>query len=243
MKESPGKIEAAMNGSPPKIEIALFAAGFAMAGLVLLALVWSGAGAYVDMARAQGITSATFIDHTTGQSVGLDLASVAEEHRLWSTYVTGGTEGPPPPGRFYTADEISHMSDVRRVFDGAKILIPAGLFVMAIRLQRARARSAAAMLHLVRAGAIAAGVVVAAIGVIAAFAFEQAFLLFHEVFFPQGNFLFDPATSNLVRLYPDWYWQGITFRVGLSFIALAATVAAAATVGLRRARSTRLADA
>ncbi|HEY9326457.1 MAG TPA: DUF1461 domain-containing protein, partial [Candidatus Limnocylindria bacterium] len=82
---------------------------------------------------------------------------------------------------------------------------------------------------------------VAALGLIAAVAFEQAFLLFHEVFFPQGNFLFDPATSNLVRLYPDWYWQGITFRIGLSFMAVAAVVAVAASVGLRRARSTRLA--
>jgi uncharacterized membrane protein len=135
------------------------------------------------------------------------------------------------------------MSDVRRVFDGAKVLIPAGLFVMAIRLQRARARGVAAMLQLARDGAVAAGVAVAGIGIVAAFAFEQAFLLFHEVFFPQGNFLFDPATSNLVRLYPDWYWQGITLRVGLSFIALAAAVSVAASVGLRRARSTRLADA
>jgi integral membrane protein (TIGR01906 family) len=223
---------ASASGSPGRIETALFAVGFAAAGLVLLALVWSGVGPYVDMARAQGVTR-----------VDLDLASLAEEHRVWSTYVTGGAVDPPPPGRFYTADEISHMSDVRRVFDGVKILIPAGFFVMAIRLQRARARSVVAMLHLVRDGAIAAGVAVAAIGTVAAFAFEQAFLLFHEVFFPQGNFLFDPATSNLVRLYPDWYWQGITFRIGLSFIALAAAVAVATSLGLRRARSTRLADA
>jgi integral membrane protein (TIGR01906 family) len=157
--------------------------------------------------------------------------------------VTGGTADPPPPGRFYTADELSHMTDVRHVFDGAKLLVPAGLFVMAIRLQRARAHSAEAMFRLVRDGAVAAGVAVAALGIVAALAFEQAFLLFHEVFFPQGNFLFDPATSDLVRLYPDWYWQGITFRIGLSFLAVAAVVAVAASVGLRRARSTRLADA
>lgn len=224
-----------------KIEVALFAVGFAMAGLVLLALLWSSAGAYADMARAAGTESTTFIDHTSGANVAMGLGPLVQEHRVWSTYVTGGTADPPEPGRFYTADEISHMVDVRRVFDGAKLLIPAGLFVMAIRLQRARARSAEAMFRLARDGAVAAGVVVATLGVIAALAFEQAFLLFHEVFFPQGNFLFDPATSNLVRLYPDWYWQGITFRIGLTFIAVAAAVVVAASVGLRRARSTRLA--
>ena len=99
------------------------------------------------------------------------------------------------------------------------------------------------MLRLIRDGAVAVGIAVAAVGIVAAFAFEQAFLLFHQVFFPQGNFLFDPATSNLLRLYPDWYWQGITFRIGLSFIAVAAAVTVAASIGLRRARSTRLASA
>jgi integral membrane protein (TIGR01906 family) len=224
-----------------KMEVALFAVGFAMAGLVLLALLWSSVGAYADMAQAAGAESATFIDHAAGENVVMGLGPLVQEHRVWSTYVTGGSPDPPEPGRFYTADEISHMTDVRRVFDGAKLLIPAGFFVMAIRLQRARARCAEAMFRLARDGAVASGVVVAAVGMIAALAFEQVFLLFHQVFFPQGNFLFDPSTSNLVRLYPDWYWQGITFRIGLSFIAVAAAVAVAASVGLRRARSTRLA--
>lgn len=232
-----------MSGVPGKLEVALFAIGFAMSGLVLLALLWSGDGPYADMARASGATTTTFIDHTTGGNVPMDLGPLVQEHRVWSTYITGGTQDPPPAGRFYTADEISHMTDVRHLFDGAKILIPAGLFVMAIRLQRARGHSAAAMLQLVRDGAVAAGVATAGVGIVAALAFEQAFLLFHEVFFPQGNFLFDPATSNLVRLYPDWYWQGITFRIGLSFIGVAAAAALAASVGLWRARSTRLASA
>ena len=232
-----------MNASPERIEVALFAVGFAMAGLVLLALLWSGVGPYADMARANGAERATFIDHTNGATVEMDLGPLLEEHRVWSTYVTGGVPDPPAAGRFYTADEISHMSDVRAVFDGAKLLIPAGFFVMAIRLQRARTRSADAMLRLIRDGAVAVGIAVAAVGIVAAFAFEQAFLLFHQVFFPQGNFLFDPATSNLLRLYPDWYWQGITFRIGLSFIAVAAAVTVAASIGLRRARSTRLASA
>ncbi len=233
-----------MSGSPGRVETALFAIGFATASLVLLAMLWSAAGPYVDMARAVGVEGATFHDHSTGTDrVRLSLAELADQHRAWSAYVTGGRDDPPELGALYTAQEAAHMADVRRVFDGAKILIPAGLFVMAIRLQRARTRSAEAMFRLVRDGAAAAGVTVAAVGVVAALAFEQAFLLFHEVFFPQGNFLFDPATSNLVRLYPDWYWQGITFRIGLSFIALAAAVAVAAAVGLRRARSIRLASA
>ena len=169
-------------------------------------------------------------------------------HQIVDTFATVSQSDPSWTEKIWT---IAHARDNslqavlgvgkytnRGVFDGAKLLIPAGFFVMAIRLQRARAQSAEAMLRLVRDGAVAAGAVVAALGLVAALAFEQAFLFFHEVFFPQGNFLFDPATSNLVRLYPDWYWQGITFRIGLSFIAVAAVVAVAASAGLWRARST-----
>jgi integral membrane protein (TIGR01906 family) len=223
-----------VNTSPGKFETALFAVGLAMAGLVLLALPWSGAGPYADMARASGVNGTTFKNGDVETSVSLD--AMTEIHRQWATYVTGGVADAPrfePP--LFTEDEHAHMADVRGVFDGAKVLIPAGFFVMAIRLQRARSRSAAAMFRLVRDGAIAAGVAVAVVGIVAVVAFDAAFLLFHQVFFPQGNFLFDPATSNLLRLYPDWYWQGITLRMGLSFIGLAAAVAVAAAVGLRRA--------
>ena len=226
-----------MNASPGKIETALFAVGFTMAGVMLLVVLWSGRGAYEDMARANGVEQTTLLAHVPGGGTyTTDRNGLVAIHERWSTYVTGGaTDAPRFQPALFTEDEYSHMADVRRVFDGAKILIPAGLFVMAIRLQRARSKSAATMFRLVRDGAIAAGALVAVVGVVAAVAFDAAFLLFHQVFFPQGNFLFDPATSNLLRLYPDWYWQGITFRIGLSFIGLAAAAGAAAAVGLRRA--------
>jgi uncharacterized membrane protein len=69
----------------------------------------------------------------------------------------------------------------------------------------------------------------------AALAFEPLFLLFHAVLFPQGNFLF-PAGSNLLALYPDPYWYGVTLRVGLTFVGAAAAIALGATATLRRSR-------
>ena len=229
-----------MSASSGKIETALFATGFAMAGLVLFALVWSGVGAYIDMARAAGVSNATFYDHTTrSNTVELPLGQLPSS--TWhGRAMSRGEGGPPPAGALYTTDEISHMADVRRVLT-AQDPHPRRSLRDGDPSSRARAGASRRCF-----GSCATerpppaprsprrhhrGARV-----------DQAFLLFHEVFFPQGNFLFDPATSNLVRLYPDWYWQGITFRVGLSFVALAAAVAIAASVGLRRARSTRLAS-
>jgi integral membrane protein (TIGR01906 family) len=230
----------------PRIDTALFALGFVLAGLVLLALLWSGAGPYEDMARANGVSATLMIFRGSTGTVEtpVDLPHLVEWHQSWSRYVTGGTNEAPTwfGGEVFTRDEYSHMADVRRVFEGATLLVPAGLFLMAFRLQRARMRSVDAMLLVAHDGARVALVLVVIVGVVAAFAFDPLFLLFHYVFFPQGNFLFDPRTSNLVRLYPDWYWEGITLRIGLSFVALAAAVFAVSAAGLRRVRASRLAS-
>lgn len=219
------------------LAVALFAIGLLLAGLVVLALLWSGTGPYADMARDNGAATTVFIA-PGGREVAWDLPATLELHRRWSEYVTGVADVPPTfegDVRF-TGNEYSHMADVRRVFDIAKLLVPAGLFVILVRLQRARAHSGASALRLARAGSLAAAAVVALVGILALAAFESLFMAFHVVVFPQGNYMFDPATSNLIRLYPDWYWEGITQRVGVSFVAVALGVALAATLALRRAK-------
>ena len=128
------------------------------------------------------------------------------------------------------------MDDVRTLLIRAQIGAVLAFFVAGFRIMRARSQGYA--LRLVRVGSLIAAGIVTVIGVTAAVAFEPLFLLFHDVFFPQGNFLFDPATSNLIRLYPEWYWQGITAGVGLSFIAVALLVAGAAHTALRRRSNT-----
>jgi integral membrane protein (TIGR01906 family) len=227
-----------VTGRTGAIALVLFIASFAIAGLVTLALLWSGPDPYRDMARANGIDRFVFLVLPTGR-LEADLETAVALHAQWSGYVTGGradapsqTDGP----RLWTDDEYKHMADVRGVFGTARFLVPVALFVMLIRLQRARAISPRVMWKLVRDGAVIAAVVLALVGIAATVAFEQLFLLFHYVFFPQGNFLFDPASSNLVRLYPDWYWEGISLRVGLSFIAAALGVAAIAHLRLRAAK-------
>ena len=220
------------------LELALFVLAVAVAGLVVFALVWSGEAPYRDLARSNGVDRFVFIE-PGGRTHETDLETAVLIHSQWSRYVTWGTAEPPrPPASpiVFSDDEYAHMADVRRVFEAARFLVPVSGLVVFIRLQRARARSPRAMWQLVRDGSLIAAAVVVLIGVVAIFAFEPLFLAFHYVFFPQGNFLFDPATSNLIRLYPDWYWEGISLRVGLSFIAVALGLAGAAHLRLRAAK-------
>src|SRR6185503_18314472 len=212
-------------------------------GLVALALVWSGDWAYVFLANLSGVKTITLTlpPHSVldpGPSVMIgDVASVAKSwHHPWAAYVTGASSEPALSTQgVFTADEYAHMADVRGVFRGAEVAAALAFFVAAFRVARARWRGEA--LRLMRAGSLVSVAIVAAIGVAAAVAFDPLFLLFHEVFFPQGNFLFAPD-SNLLRLYPEWYWQGITAGVAVSFIAFVLLVAGAAHIALLRRSNT-----
>ena len=224
-----------------RVEVVVFAVALTVFGLVALALVWSGGWAYEVLARATGHTETAFLDigHTGslgGESFAVDLANLLSWHGAWASYVVGVSPVPAAASSAFTADEIAHMADVRGVFRGAEIAAVLGVFVGGYRVARARRRGEA--LRLVRAGALVAAGIVTVIGIAAAVAFDPLFLLFHDVFFPQGNFLFDPETSNLLRLYPEWYWQGITAGVGLSFIALALLAALISHRALRSRSNT-----
>src|SRR5438105_7934862 len=216
-----------------RIGVAIFAIALALVGLVALALVWSGGWAYAALANLNGVRSVEFVG--TGPT-SLDM--LLFYHRNLSDYVAGHaaflTLG--PLAGVFTADEFAHMEDVRSVFIGAQTGAVLALGVVVFRLARAGARGDA--LRLLRDGALVAAGLVALVGLTALVAFDQLFLLFHEVFFPLGNFLFDPARSNLLRMYPEWYWQGITAGVAVSFIALALLAALISHSALRRRSNT-----
>jgi integral membrane protein (TIGR01906 family) len=73
---------------------------------------------------------------------------------------------------------------------------------------------------------LAVGVVVA--GVVAFFAFDAAFEIFHRLFFAGGSYTFDPGTDRLVQLFPFAFWSETTMAVGAAIIVLAIIVAALA---------------
>ena len=58
-------------------------------------------------------------------------------------------------------------------------------------------------------------------GVLGLLFFDSAFILFHEIFFPGGNYLFDPRTDRLVQLFPQQFWVDSAIGVGVVVIVLA----------------------
>ncbi len=225
------------------LEVAAFAAAFAVAGLVALAVSFAGADMYHEVATREDIAREAFRapgwpDPAWGGGIEITrypLGTLVELHRRTLAYVLGDAPALPPSptrGDFYSAEERSHLADVRAVFLGSRIAAVAALALLAWLL--ARPRDPRRSWRLARAGALISATAVLVLAGAAALAFDAMFLLFHQIFFPQGNFLFDPRSSNMLTLYPEAYFYTVALRIGLTFVALAALLAAVSHAALRR---------
>lgn len=135
------------------------------------------------------------------------------------------------------AKEQAHMRDVRVVFDGLAVLVLGGAAVLVVGARRSRGTATArsALWGAIGRGARGLAVAMAAVGILSVVAFDAAFQLFHELLFPAGSFSFDPATEQLVRLYPDQFWSETALAVGL--VALMIAIAVAVVAGRRADRA------
>jgi integral membrane protein (TIGR01906 family) len=132
------------------------------------------------------------------------------------------------------AAERSHMVDVRNVLLPTTILFGAAIAALAALLATNMRRAWLWRAIGLGSGALTVAGIVVGIGVV--FFFDAAFLLFHLVFFPQGNFSFDPRTQRLTQLFPDQFWTETSTAIAIVGLAIAAAVTLAAR---RRAASLR----
>jgi integral membrane protein (TIGR01906 family) len=111
--------------------------------------------------------------------------------------------------------ERDHMRDVRTVFGAFYLSAAIAALVLVGWFVVARGRGRARLWRRMSRAGLVVGVATIAGGITALVFFDSAFLLFHEVFFPQGNFLFDPRTDRLVQLFPESFWVESATGVGV----------------------------
>ena len=120
------------------------------------------------------------------------------------------------------AAERSHMVDVRNVLLPVTILFGVAIAALAVLLATRRRR--AWLWRAIALGSSALAVAGVAVGIAVVFFFDAAFLLFHRVFFPQGNFSFDPRTQRLTQLFPDQFWTETSVAIAIVGLAIAVAV-------------------
>lgn len=148
------------------------------------------------------------------------------------TWQLPGPDGAP----FYDAAEVRHLRDVRELL--WLTFLAGGLSALGILVLVERARDPDEVVHAVGIGGAVTAVSVVVLGLVGVVAFDPLFESFHQVFFPSGDWAFDPRTQRLVQLYPFAFWQIMAAALGLIMALLGiVTWLGARTILERRGRT------
>ncbi len=129
---------------------------------------------------------------------------------------------------YFTPEEQSHLQDVKSLISTMNALYYGSVVIFILLLIGFYIRYKKDMIHFIRLlsrmvliGSIAALILIIAIFLLAVFYFNPTFILFHLLFFPQGNWIF-ANTSLLITLFPEQFFFDITLRIFVYALAQAA---------------------
>ena len=214
----------------------LFGTTFLIAAIGAAADVWGydWFDYYASFARDSHLERQSFHLRTGDQPLTLDtVLAVDRATRGYVVCECSRSDNLATMRTLFDANEISHLEDVRGVFGGVQTAATiAGVLAILFGIGLARAR--------IRRAVVVDAAIVVLVGLIAAVAFEPLFLAFHEIFFPQGNFLFDPTRENLTLVYPEEYWLGVTLRLGATVIAVCLLVGGLVSLRIRSNAAVRV---
>jgi hypothetical protein len=125
------------------------------------------------------------------------------------SFAFAGPGGTP----FYHPNEVAHLSEARTLL--WLLFSVAVLAMLGVAVALVRSSRPAHIVHAIGVGGGVTALGVVVIGLVGLVAFDPLFDLFHRVFFPGGNWAFDPRTERLVQLYPYAFWQVTAAALGL----------------------------
>ena len=122
---------------------------------------------------------------------------------------------------FFNEQDRFHMGEVKDLFLGGlkrrNIMLVAVLLILILLA----ARKADLIKLLPRAYFVTlgiTGVITIVLGVLFASDFDKYFRIFHEIFFDNDQWMFDPATDYMIRMLPEGFFYDFVFRIGGFFV-------------------------
>lgn len=122
---------------------------------------------------------------------------------------------------FFNGQDRIHMADVKNLFLGGLKLRTALVFLAVALIVFLVLKKADVRLLLSGAWKWALAVFAVAIvllGIACAIDFTVCFRLFHEVFFTNDLWMFDPAEDYMIRMLPEGFFSDMVIRIGLIFL-------------------------
>lgn len=150
-----------------------------------------------------------------------NVANNIENSELLTQNIINYLKGKEQLNSQFTENEINHMKDVKSLIHIARfILILSSIIIIfsiiAIFFHRKIKRN---VLKSFFFGAISTIAVIAFFALSAIFNFQSSFRIFHELFFPQGNWTF-PQNSILITLLPEQFFISTSQAIFISVFIL-----------------------
>lgn len=123
---------------------------------------------------------------------------------------------------FFNEQDRFHMAEVRGLFMGGLEIRLVACAAMALCLALLAVTKADIVRLLPRAYLLAlagTAAIAAVIGIAAVIDFNAVFVAFHNVFFDNDLWIFDPAEDYMIRLLPEGLFADMTARTGAVFAA------------------------
>ena len=122
---------------------------------------------------------------------------------------------------FFNEQDRFHMGEVKDLFlGGLKIrnimLVAILLILILLAAQKAELIKLLPRAYFVTLGIT--GVITVVLGGLFASDFDKYFRIFHEIFFDNDQWMFDPATDYMIRMLPEGFFYDFVFRIGGFFV-------------------------
>lgn len=126
----------------------------------------------------------------------------------------------------FNEDEISHMNDVRNLVRKLNVLFYVLLTLFALFLlsfifyfkpgkEKKKEKYRCLFSSFAYSGLFCI-IIITTVGILAVVDFNLTFTLFHKIFFPMGNYTFDPSISLLKQLFPNELFYNYVVRCTFS---------------------------
>lgn len=140
---------------------------------------------------------------------------------------------------FFSTNERSHLKDVQTLIHKIDYfaLTCIAIFLLTSIATLLLLGNPSALLRGLLSGSILTLVLIGLLGLIATIDFMGAFTVFHVIFFPQGNYSFNPAVEKIVVLYPPALFFDATIAIVIRIIIGTLVIGILSFIGLKVLKS------
>ena len=161
-------------------------------------------------------------------SLGMEMEDVMDVTEKMMDYLIGErpelsviTEVEGQTQDFFNEQDRLHMADVKNLFLGGLslrwwLLGGAAVLIILLVILKGDWKRILPKAYFIALGIFLALTVV--LGLLIASDFTKYFTIFHEIFFTNDLWLFDPATDYMIRMLPEGFFYDMVMRIGGVFI-------------------------